>query len=120
MTTTATDPRLLTLHPGDNVLVARAPIAAGETILVSGQQRVMAVALSLGHKIARGPIAAGAAIVKYGAVIGTATCDIAPGAHVHVHNVRSNHTATYSLDAARAGHDTGAAAGTGRSRGMSA
>ena len=105
-----TDQRLLLLHPGDTVLIARAPIAAGETILVSGQRAVIDVALSLGHKIARQPIVRGDPIIKYGAVIGTATQDIAAGAHVHVHNVRSNHTATYSLDQARAQHGAGGGA----------
>ncbi|MFZ4533236.1 MAG: SAF domain-containing protein, partial [Alsobacter sp.] len=36
---------------------------------------------------------------KYGAPIGVATAAIAPGAHVHVHNVVSAYTPTYTLDA---------------------
>ena len=40
-----------------------------------------------GHKIARADIARGAAVVKYGQVIGYATCDIAAGDHVHSHNL---------------------------------
>lgn len=39
-----------------------------------------------GHKIARGPIAKGAAVVKYGQIIGYATAAIADGDHVHSHN----------------------------------
>jgi len=42
-----------------------------------------------GHKIAIQSIATGAAIVKYGSPIGTATTDIPAGAHVHTHNVAS-------------------------------
>ena len=40
-----------------------------------------------GHKVAMRPIAEGSAVVKYGVAIGTAATAIAPGEHVHVHNV---------------------------------
>lgn len=40
-----------------------------------------------GHKIAVVAIAEGAKIIKYGEVIGMATCDIAKGEYVHVHNL---------------------------------
>jgi len=43
-----------------------------------------------GHKYALRPIAAGEQVVKYGMPIGHATCPIAPGEHVHVHNVATN------------------------------
>ena len=43
-----------------------------------------------GHKYARRAIAAGEAVVKYGMPIGHATRDIAPGEHVHVHNLATN------------------------------
>jgi altronate dehydratase len=42
-----------------------------------------------GHKVAIHDVAAGAAVVKYGSPIGTATADIPAGAHVHTHNVAS-------------------------------
>lgn len=42
-----------------------------------------------GHKYARSDIKAGDAIIKYGFVIGHATCDIKAGEHVHTHNVRT-------------------------------
>ncbi len=41
----------------------------------------------LGHKIALSRIARGDRIVKYAVTIGLASCDIAPGEHVHSHNV---------------------------------
>jgi len=78
------DPGFLLLDPGDNVLVAR----------VAGP-------VPLGHKIARTDIRAGNKILKYGAPIGVATADIPAGAHVHVHNVRSDYTPSYTLDAAK-------------------
>jgi altronate hydrolase len=43
-----------------------------------------------GHKYAIKPIKAGENVVKYGMPIGHATCDIALGDHVHVHNVSTN------------------------------
>lgn len=43
-----------------------------------------------GHKYARRAIARGENVVKYGMPIGHATCDIAPGEHVHVHNLATN------------------------------
>ncbi len=60
-----------------------------------------------GHKIARVPMPKGAPVVKYGQVIGYATEDIAPGAHVHSHNCAfGEHSRDYhpgaALPAARA------------------
>lgn len=94
-----TDPRLLRLHEADDVLVARAPIAAGERILVAGVAVVLAAALPIGHKLAARAIAAGEKVRKYGAPIGTATADIAPGAPVHLHNLRSDYTQSIALEA---------------------
>lgn len=47
------------------------------------------VPIAFGHKVALAHIARGAEVRKYGEVIGLATDDIAPGQHVHVHNVES-------------------------------
>lgn len=43
-----------------------------------------------GHKFALTPIRSGDPVRKYGARIGTATADILPGAHVHLHNMKSD------------------------------
>lgn len=73
------------LNDDDNVVVALQDIEAGASAdfvdapLVNSVQR--------GHKIARRPVAAGAAIVRYGQIIGQAKADIHPGEHVHVHNL---------------------------------
>ena len=90
-----TDPRLLLLAPGDTVFVLRDQIAAGELIVVEGEKVRVQVALGLGHKIARLPHAPGDKVVKYGAPIGSATRAIAPGNHVHLHNLKSDYTATH-------------------------
>ncbi|WP_306258642.1 UxaA family hydrolase [Pararhizobium sp. IMCC21322] len=43
--------------------------------------------IPFGHKIALCDIACGRDVIKYGVVIGRATCLIAQGEHVHVHNI---------------------------------
>jgi hypothetical protein len=91
-----TGPFLL-LHPDDNVLVARANAPEGiEVALDSGVIR-LAQSIPMAHKIARRAIAAGDTIRKYGMPIGIATTNIAPGAHVHVHNIRSGYTPSVVL-----------------------
>jgi hypothetical protein len=44
-------------------------------------------AIDPGHKVAILPIKAGEAVVKYAQAIGRATEDIAPGTHIHSHNL---------------------------------
>src|SRR5678816_592389 len=96
-TSPANDPRLLRLHPADNVLTALAPLAVGEQLIVDGAETTIANAISLGHKLAARPIAAGEKVIKYGAPIGSATRDIARGEHVHTHNLKSDYLPTLSL-----------------------
>jgi len=96
-----TDPRLLLLGATDNVLVATTSLPAGTAVLVEGIRLRLGSDLRLGHKLARRAIPAGEKIIKYGAPIGVATAAIEAGAHVHVHNVRSDYTPTYHLEDAR-------------------
>ena len=65
--------KTLKIHPSDNVAVL---------LEESG-------GIPAGHKIALTDIAEGGKIIKYGEVIGTATCDIQSGDHVHTHNVKT-------------------------------
>lgn len=91
-----TGPFLL-LHPDDNVLVARAHAPAGTAIVLDQGPHRLAESIPMAHKIARAPIAAGDTIRKYGMPIGIATANIAAGAHVHVHNIRSGYTPSVVL-----------------------
>lgn len=91
------DRRLLLLSPLDNVFVLRGAIDAGETVALETGHAIVPARLGLGHKIARRAIAAGEKIVKYGTPIGSATAAIPAGAHVHIHNVRSDYTPTFAL-----------------------
>jgi altronate dehydratase len=80
---------LMLLHGDDDVAVALRDLEPGVARLRGGGEVSLAAAIPLGHKAARHAIARGTPIRKYGAVIGEATEDIAAGAHVHVHNLRS-------------------------------
>lgn len=93
-----TDTRLMLLFPGDSVYVLRDQIAADEMVMVEGEAVAFAQALGLGHKIARLPFAVGDRVIKYGAAIGRASRAIAPGDHVHPHNLVSDYTPTYALE----------------------
>lgn len=95
----ATDPRLIVLAPQDSVAVARCAIAEGETLDVAGQVVTLKQAVSMGHKLALKDMAPGEKVLKYGAPIGSVTAEIAVGDHVHLHNMKSDYTATYALNA---------------------
>jgi altronate hydrolase len=79
----------IVISAADNVATALDPIAAGETIAVGGVSVIAAESIPRGHKIALRSIPAGGVVMKYGSPIGTASADIAPGAHVHTHNLAS-------------------------------
>jgi altronate hydrolase len=78
------------LRPEDNVAVAARTLPSGMEISFDGGLITVAARIGLGHKVAVRPIAAGEPVTKYGQTIGFASLDIAPGAHVHVHNVRAD------------------------------
>ena len=75
-------PRTLSLNAKDNVIVAVDVVAAG----VSARGVQASVRIPKGHKMAATAIAKGAPVLKFGQIIGFATEDIAPGAHIHTHN----------------------------------
>jgi altronate hydrolase len=73
------------LHPNDNVVTARVEIL--QMTPVPGEEVVSATRIPAGHKVATRPTAKGEPVRKYDQIIGFASADIAPGSHVHVHNV---------------------------------
>ncbi|SFD83138.1 UxaA family hydrolase [Roseivivax sediminis] len=79
-----TGPVALHLHESDNIMVALVALAPGAEVAPGV---AAAEAVPAGHKIAIRAIAAGEPVVKYGQTIGVATAAIAPGAHVHSHNL---------------------------------
>jgi altronate hydrolase len=74
---------ILRLHHADNVGVATCDLGAGSKF----DDLIVQVDIPSGHKVATQAIGAGAIVRKYGQPVGVATEDIAPGAHVHVHNI---------------------------------
>lgn len=98
---------LLLLDPDDNVLVALRAIGPGPARTGEGHGLMLRDAVSMGHKLARRDIAPGEKILKYGVSIGSATEAIPAGAHVHVHNMKSDYTATHSLMETAGGHTDG-------------
>lgn len=81
---------VLVISSRDNVATALEPLEPGRRIEVNGIALVVRDPIPSGHKIALVPIAAGGAVIKYGSPIGVAGADIAPGTHVHTHNVSSS------------------------------
>ena len=78
-------PLTIRLAARDNVVVARTDILPGTTL--PGEAVRTAAHIAPGHKLATRPIAKGEPVRKYDQIIGFATADIAPGQHVHTHNV---------------------------------
>src|SRR3954451_8607903 len=76
---------IIQLNPADNVAVVRTQVAVGVPLGQAGLRAEIEV--PRGHKVAVAAIAAGEAVRKYGQVIGYATRPIAPGEHVHLHNL---------------------------------
>ncbi len=73
----------------DNVATALEALDPGRSVIAGGISVTVREAIPRGHKLAVRSIRSGEAVVKYGSPIGTATMDIAEGAHVHTHNVAS-------------------------------
>ena len=83
------------IDPKDNVAVAIEPIRKGEEIVLRGGTAGVTATeeITIYHKVAVRPIAKGEPVVKYGEHIGLASEDIAPGSHVHTHNVADHREA---------------------------
>ena len=75
---------IIRLHQADNVVMARATLLPGTSV---GDGVITAQRIPPGHKVAVCRIEEGEAVRKYNQIIGFATQAIAPGEHVHVHNM---------------------------------
>ena len=79
----------------DNVATAMGDISIGEVKLTGEaelKETIKAIQdIPFGHKIALQNIKEGEYIIKYGAPIGVAICEIQKGMHVHMHNMKSNY-----------------------------
>ena len=81
----ANRPPTLRLAAIDPLVVALRDLVPGDLLGVEGVEAKDAI--PKGHKAAVMPIANGTAVLKYGQVIGSASRDIAPGEHIHSHNL---------------------------------
>jgi altronate hydrolase len=70
---------VLQLDPRDNVLIALADLRQGEPIQFSGRTYVLASDVSAKHKFATEDLAAGAALIMYGVLVGKARQPIRRG-----------------------------------------
>src|SRR5690554_5446696 len=85
-----TGPRIIRIQPADNVAVAVEDIEADAPVTLDGITLLARQVIPRGHKIALADIPTGDNVIKYGYPIGRATAAIAPGEHVHTHNVTTN------------------------------
>ncbi|NRB18358.1 MAG: altronate dehydratase [Rhodobacteraceae bacterium] len=76
-------PSFVRLNQADNVVIATQALAPGMDLDGIAVQNPV----PSGHKLATCAISKGDAVRKYGQVIGFASADIAPGSHVHSHNL---------------------------------
>ena len=79
-------PPTIRIHPADNVVIARRQLLGGTALADEGGLTVAGL-VPPGHKLATAAMAAGEAVRRYNQVIGHATQAIAPGQHVHTHNL---------------------------------
>lgn len=75
------------LRDNDNVAVLKRPVKSGDHVVNGSLEFSASENIGAGHKIAIHQIADGEPVRKYGQIIGFAQGPIAPGAHVHTHNV---------------------------------
>jgi altronate hydrolase len=78
-------PPVIRIHVDDNVVIARQQLMSGTAL--AGEGVTVSGLIPPGHKLASRAIAVGEPVIRYGQVIGVATASIAPGQHVHVHNL---------------------------------
>jgi L-2-hydroxycarboxylate dehydrogenase (NAD+) len=87
--------RAVLLAVNDDVAAVLDAVAAGAIVAVVGasgetvHEITAREPIPFGHKLAIRDIGAGRPVLRYGFPIGIATAAIAPGAHVHSHNMRS-------------------------------
>ncbi len=83
------DDAVLLLVEGDTVATALTDLEPDRRLEIDDRTIDVAEAIPFGHKLALGHHEVGDEVEKYGEVIGRATQPIAPGDHVHSHNLES-------------------------------
>ncbi|MBN8493814.1 MAG: altronate dehydratase [Burkholderiales bacterium] len=78
-------PPVIRIHPADDVVIARVQLLGGTRLEAEGV--TVSGLIPPGHKVAVRAVRAGQPVRRYNQVIGLAKVDIAPGQHVHTHNL---------------------------------
>jgi altronate hydrolase len=79
------NPPVIRLHLDDDVVIARQQLVSGK--IIDSEGITVAGLIPPGHKMAVRDVAAGAAVRRYGQIIGFASKPITVGQHVHTHNL---------------------------------
>lgn len=77
------------INPNDNVAIVLEAAEPGDWMEVDDLRIEVNQRVPMLHKIALTAIFKGEPVKKFGESIGNATCDIAAGEHVHLHNLTS-------------------------------
>jgi len=83
-------PKILHIHPADNVAVALAPLEKDMVIAIGNIEITIAENILAGHKLAIRDIHVQEKVFKYGHCIGHATRDIPTGSWVHSQNLHTD------------------------------
>lgn len=96
MTTSNVTKSVIVIHPRDTVAVCLRKVEAGEHLQLDEHRTLLATqTVPPGHKIAIVAHRVGDSVLKFGWPIGEASCEIAPGQHVHSHNLVCKHEIDY-------------------------
>jgi len=90
--------KLLRIHRADNVLIVVRSVKPGDREVIDGHDVVFTQAIAIGHKVAARDIHAREKVYKCGVPIGSAKEKVPAGGHIHLHNLKSDYIATYTLD----------------------
>ena len=90
--------KLLRIHRADNVLIVVRSVKPGDREVIDGHDVVFTQEIAIGHKVAARDIRAGEKVYKCGVPIGSAKERVPAGGHIHLHNLKSDYIATYTLD----------------------
>jgi altronate dehydratase small subunit len=90
--------KAIVLNAKDNVATALIDLEEESSVGLDVGGKTLSIKLAsripFGHKFSLAHIEAGAPVIKYGEVIGTASAAINPGDYVHVQNVESTRGGT--------------------------
>jgi altronate hydrolase len=75
------------LNPVDDVVIAKQALLPRTKLEAAEGEITVAQMIPPGHKIAVHNVSKGSPVRRYGQIIGFASVDIAPGHHVHSHNI---------------------------------